>query len=354
MRLIFHFFVTASIYLVTCITAVAQQLPSNSVPAMWLDERNLILVSEDEIFQYDVDLKFSVKIFYKADKNIFRFDSNHFCFDNNRWLLRVKKTDDSIATLLLDPSNLKAERLIGGFSNFNNFDCTPESEINKNAMITPVPEISFHNKKYSFFRFAPRGQLIKSSDGEAYIYGNSDSFLISASNSKGVDKKILLSGSNHQNIADFTSVNSAYDKVNNLYLWYPNTSHFLKSQNSWPLKGWWISHDLNITSDIDIPAGPWVVDKASGDCVECASHMKIYVHEGKIFAKIFGENVAMQNRGVYQLLHPADSENAFWKKIIDEVKSDISISPSGCKIAYATEKNGTKITDICQYNAMNL
>jgi len=327
-------------------------MPRGYFPMMWLDEKNLVAVFGNEILQYNIELNQSVKTFYKADRNLLKLDPTHFCFAQNRWILRAVKLDDTVNTLDLNPHDLRQARLHDGFGNFNQFACTPENEMHQNLLLAaPPPEISFHNKNFSFMRFAPRGQLIKESDGEAYIYASSNSFLINARNSEGVDKKIILSGSNHQNISDFNGVNSTFDKVKNLYLWYLETTCFQK--NAWPLKAWWISRDLDVVSDLFIPQGPWVGEQKT-NCSDCKAEMKIYSNDGKIFIKIWGDAINLENRGIYQLMNHADSEKAHWKKIIfEEVSSEILFSPDSCRIAYLGKNNEAKISSICHLQEAN-
>lgn len=322
-------------------------LPDKSTPAMWIDEKNLLLISDHEISQYNLEQKSVVKVLYRADKNLLSLNSSSFCFTPNRWMIRADKLDGTISTLEIDPKNLTA-KLENGFDNFNTFDCKASP-----TLASPPPTISHNNKTYSFFRFAPRAQLVKETDGETFLYGGSDGFVVSAKNSKGVDKKIFLGGANGQNIESFDFINSAFDKARDFYLWYPHTSHFEKEQGAWPLRAWWVARDLTIASDLIIPAGPWVIEKY--DCTkcpecgcECGSQMRLYVNDGRIFIKIWGESVDKENRGFYELIHATDLEKSFWKKLIlEDVKSEILFSPDNCRIAYVSEKNEAKISNLC-------
>lgn len=352
-----RFFLILTLFFLNFFAAFAaenENLPDNFVPAMWLDESTLLAVVDYEIVKYDVEKKLIKEVLYKADKNLIRLDPFNSCFSLKRWILRAKEVNGVIATLDLDPANLEVGTLKKNYGNINHLDCTPEYEARKNSTLPSPSEISFHNKSYNLFHFEPRSQLVMAADGESFIYGNSESFLISAKNTDAVEKKIILSDNNHQNLGNFNVVNSAFDHVNNLYLWYANTSRFKKSLNIWPMKAWWISRDLDVISELVLPQGPWIVDKLDetkcGDCgCECNSKMKIYINAGKIFIKISGNAVDEKTRGLYQLETTTSSTNTKWKQLItDNIKSEITISKNNCLAAYVDDNDQGKIVNLCK------
>ena len=336
------------------IKTLVQSVLQNARPLSWLDDRYVLVGQGNRIVKYDTSNLKIVDIisdsYHSGSYECFSPEGGVFAIkepivSNYGNSGRVTSYENIIHRWIQDwnqPTLFKELKTVEWW-NTNPHDCTHFDY--KEASSTE----KIGDDVFNYDRNTPK--LVKTMGGntKSYYRFQKPYFerVVLMEKSGGV-KKINLGKT--QSIGE--RIDASFDKKLQQYFWYEVKDDFNSDNNSWPLKGWWVTPNGEILHEITIPKGPWVKHfstlyqfKYFSCGPSCYSNMKMYAENGRIYIYIWGEAIDDSVSGIYRL----DVQEQKWDKLIAGVVDShhLTISPNGCQISYAIDSE-MQIMNVCE------